>query len=120
MQPLDQKAFNPAAGMDSASADVNKIMRLSYGTEIEYQRLAFEASEIWKEWNEELAATTPTSLPQGLSPGDKLWHHSGMLRLSATREYGDFELRTLENMVKDGLRDQQFMCDNLEGMLYPY
>lgn len=104
--------------MDSASADLNKIMRLSYGTEIDYQRLAFEAGEIWKTWNEEIASASD-DLPKGLKSSDKLWYSTGMLRMSATKEYDEFELRTLENMEKEGLRGMQFMCDHPEGLYRP-
>lgn len=36
--------------------------------------------------------------------------------MSDTKEYGEFELRTLENMKKEGLRELQFMCDHPDGM----
>jgi hypothetical protein len=114
MQPLAKNSFNPTAGLDSASADINKIMRLSYGTEIDYQRLAYEAGRIWKTWNEQIESGS-RGLPEVLEKDDKLWYSSGMLRMSATEDYGEFELRTLENMQKEGLRDMQYMCDNPEG-----
>lgn len=114
MQPLARYSFDPTAGLDSASSDINKIMRLSYGEEIDYQRLAFEAGEIWKQWNDEIASPS-TDLPSGLQAADKLWYSTGILRMSATQDYGDFELKTLENMQKEGLREMQFMCDNEEG-----
>ncbi|OKL62196.1 hypothetical protein UA08_02323 [Talaromyces atroroseus] len=116
MQPLAKNSFNPAAGLDSASADINKIMRLSYGTEIDYQRLAYEAGEIWKSWNKQIELGT-NNLPAGLEKEDKLWYSTGMLRMSATEDYGEFELRTLENMQKEGLREMQYMCDNPEDIL---
>lgn len=34
------------AGGDTASADLNKVMRASYGHEIEYQRLAYEGQRL--------------------------------------------------------------------------
>ncbi|KKY17180.1 putative sarcosine oxidase [Phaeomoniella chlamydospora] len=107
MQDLASKSYNPGLGIDSASADINKIIRFSYGTEIEYQRLAFEAAGMWNEWNRD----KEKELGRELGEQEKLWFNSGMLRMSAVEEFGEFELRTLENMEKEGIRDEQFRSD---------
>ncbi|KUJ10896.1 FAD dependent oxidoreductase [Mollisia scopiformis] len=104
-------------GADGASADINKIIRFSYGKEIEYQSLALEASHIWDEWNQELAnlkqSGEDAGLPPGLSSGDKLWFNSRMLRMSASESYGEFEKETLKTMEKEArLREKQFECRN--------
>lgn len=103
-------------GADGASADINKIIRFSYGTEVEYQRLAFEASKVWDEWNQGLADLkehgTDVDLPPGLRAGDKLWFNSGMLRMSAST-YDAFEQQTLKSMEQEpGLREKQYECGN--------
>lgn len=116
MQDTLSTGYDPDLGVDSASADWNKIIRFSYGKEIEYQRLAFEAAGIWKEWNEELADTPEGELPEILRGeagfGRKLWFNSGMLRVSAEDELGEFEGDTLRNMQAEGLRDAQFNVDD--------
>lgn len=113
MQDTLATGYDPDKGIDSASADWNKIIRFSYGKEIEYQRLAFEAAGMWEEWNLQIASTDEVELPpslQGLEEeGRKLWWRSGMLRVSAAADgLGEFEEETLRNMKQDGLRDKQF------------
>ncbi|KAK9776223.1 putative FAD dependent oxidoreductase [Seiridium cardinale] len=113
MQDTYSSGYDPYAGVDSASADLNKIIRFSYGDEIEYQRLAFEAAKLWEEWNQQIATTNNDELPEVLRQGSKkLWWNCGYLRMSVTGEYDEFELTTLENMKKDGIRDTQFMVDD--------
>ena len=113
MQDTFTSGYDPDKGIDSASADWNKIIRFSYGNEIEYQRLAFEAAGIWDQWNRELAATATSDLPESLRDAPRqLWYNSGMLRVSATNELGEFEEETLRNMEKDGLREFQFNVDD--------
>ncbi|KAJ0106978.1 L-pipecolate oxidase [Diaporthe amygdali] len=114
MQDTARAGYDPDE-IDSASADINKIIRFSYGTEIEYQRLASDAAVMWEEWNQQLARAKDEDLPPGLRDwaGErKLWWNVGMLRMSATDDFGDFEMRTLENMEKEGLRDRQFKSDD--------
>ncbi|KAH6638583.1 FAD dependent oxidoreductase [Truncatella angustata] len=112
MQDTYSTGYDPAE-VDSASADLNKIIRFSYGDEIEYQRLAFEAAKLWEEWNGEIASADESQLPEVLQKGArKLWWNCGYLRMSETAEYDEFELTTLENMKKEGIRESQFMVDD--------
>ncbi|KAI1097390.1 FAD dependent oxidoreductase [Jackrogersella minutella] len=113
MQDTADTAYDPLSGIDSASADLNKIIRFSYGSEIEYQRLATEAAQIWEEWNREITATPADELPARLRGGDrKLWWNVGMLRMSSEPELGAFEITTLENMEREGIRESQFRTDD--------
>ncbi|OTA99759.1 hypothetical protein M426DRAFT_67223 [Hypoxylon sp. CI-4A] len=113
MQDTAATGYDPEAGVDSASADLNKIIRFSYGDEIEYQRLATEAATIWNDWNREIAEAPADELPECLRDGErKLWWNSGMLRMSSTSELSAFELVTLENMEREGIRDLQFRSDD--------
>ncbi|EED23731.1 hypothetical protein TSTA_071300 [Talaromyces stipitatus ATCC 10500] len=89
MQPVAEHFYNPTEGMDNYAPQL--------GTEIDYQRLAFEA---------------------GLKPSDKLWYSSDMLMMSAVEQYGEFEPKALENMEKEGLRGMQFKYDHPEGMYF--
>ncbi|KAI0890851.1 FAD dependent oxidoreductase [Annulohypoxylon nitens] len=113
MQDTASAAYDPSSGVDSASADLNKIIRFSYGTEIEYQRLATEAAKMWDEWNREILAASTDELPERLKNKDrKLWWNVGMLRMSCTSDLGDFETATLENMEREGIRETQFRTDD--------
>lgn len=108
-QPYEQNAYSTTDGADAASADLNKVMRLSYGEEVLYQRLAFEALPIWEAWNRELAATPTHKLPKGLKQGDNIWNNCGFLRLSADGKLSEHEKSTLANLTADGLRDTQYI-----------
>ncbi|RFU29745.1 hypothetical protein B7463_g6601, partial [Scytalidium lignicola] len=108
-QPYDENAYSTADGADAASADFNKVMRLSYGEEVLYQRLAFEGLTTWNAWNQELAATPEHELPKGLKPGNKVWNNCGFLRLSADEKLSDHEKSTLANLTADGLRETQYI-----------
>ncbi|KAI1334501.1 FAD dependent oxidoreductase [Xylariaceae sp. FL0016] len=111
MQDTGAAGYDPGVGIDSASADINKIIRFSYGSEIEYQRLATQAAAMWDEWNEQVAGAE--DVPEVLKKGDrKLWWNSGFLRMAAGSEFGSFELETLANMEKEGIRQTQFKSDD--------
>ncbi|KAI0490856.1 FAD dependent oxidoreductase [Xylaria cf. heliscus] len=113
MQDTGSNGYDPGAGIKSASADINKIIRFSYGSEIEYQRLASQAAEIWDAWNQEIAGLKEEELPEVLRKGErKLWYKCGFLRMGARSEFADFELQTLRNMEKEGIRDTQFKSDD--------
>ncbi|RWA04218.1 hypothetical protein EKO27_g10888 [Xylaria grammica] len=113
MQDTRSAGYDPGAGIESASADINKIIRFSYGSKIEYQRLASQAAEIWDEWNQEIAGLDESELPEVLRRGERrLWYKCGFLRMGAGSEFGDFELQTLRNMEKEGVRDTQFKSDD--------
>lgn len=119
MQDTYSSGYDPGAGIDSASADLNKIIRFSYGNEIEYQKLAFEAAKLWEEWNQEIAATEAGDLPGVLRKGSKkLWWNCGYLRMSESGEYDDFELTTLKHMEEEGIRESQFMVDDENGKCF--
>lgn len=112
MQDTASTGYDPDR-IDSASADINKIIRFSYGTEIEYQRLASDAAVVWEEWNRQIADTRDEDLPPRLRSRErKLWWNVGMLRMAEGEEFGEFEMMTLENMKKEGIRDKQFKNDD--------
>lgn len=121
MQDTHETGYDPEKGVDSASADINKIIRFSYGSQIAYQRLATQAAEIWDQWNDELAKAveeSPETLPPTLRRWEgqpRLWYKSGMCRMSSTDEMPAFEIETLENLEKEGLRQDQFRSDDESG-----
>jgi sarcosine oxidase/L-pipecolate oxidase len=114
MQDTAGQGYAPDT-IDSASADLNKIIRFSYGAEIAYQRLATEAAAIWDAWNDEIAAVPEDELPVGLRGERKLWWRAGMLRISGGDELDGFEMLTLENMEREGLRDRLYRSDDEVG-----
>lgn len=107
MQDTHTAAYDPDQGIDSASADWNKIVRFSYGDEIHYQRLAFEAAGLWEGWNAGIAR-------EGWGGGVGVWVKSGMLRVSAQEGLGEFEEATLRGMEAEGLRGSQFVVGHAE------
>lgn len=108
-QPYDKNAYSTADGADAASADLNKVMRMSYGEEIGYQRLAWEAIQLWNVWNKQISSSAPQDLPVGLRPSDKLWDNCGFLRMSTDGGLSPFEQSTLRNITREGLRSTQFV-----------
>lgn len=113
-QPYHQNEYSSEDGADAASADFNKVMRLSYGQDIMHQRLAFEAAGLWEQWNEDLSKTPASELPNGLTPRDKLFEQCGYLRLSHDGKLSDHETMTLENLTKEGLRETQYTIGDAE------
>ncbi|KAL7629521.1 hypothetical protein AAE478_001042 [Parahypoxylon ruwenzoriense] len=113
-QPYADNAYSTADGADAASADFNKVMRMSYGEEIEYQRLAFDGLKTWNAWNEEIGSTKPEELPYGLKPSDLIWNNCGFLRMSIDGQLSAIERSTLENMTREGLRQTQFVIGDPE------
>ncbi|KAI0601175.1 FAD dependent oxidoreductase [Biscogniauxia sp. FL1348] len=114
MQDTGSRGYDPGAGVDSASADLNKIIRFSYGAEIAYQRLATEAAGLWDAWNRDIAECPEEELRR--AGGGKLWCNAGMLRMSCTDELGAFELDTLRNMQIEGIREFQFRSDDEQDL----
>ncbi|KAL1667097.1 FAD dependent oxidoreductase-domain-containing protein [Schizophyllum commune] len=80
-QPYNVNGYSPSKGCDAASADVNKIFRASYGKEAGYQKLAFEARDIWVQWNKDLASTPREDLPEALTPEMTIFHECGVVRI---------------------------------------
>ena len=113
-QPYDQNEYSTSDGADAASADLNKVIRMSYGNDILSQRLAFEAAGIWKQWNDEISKTPSSELLKGLTPEDKLFENCGFLRLSADDKLSVHEETTLKGMTAESLRDTQYIIGNAE------
>ncbi|RYP62618.1 hypothetical protein DL771_009661 [Monosporascus sp. 5C6A] len=78
--------YRPPAGVYSTSADLNKIVRFSYGPEITYQRLATEAAAMWDEWNGAVAAGPASAAVVGEGKGAATM--PGVQRLDAVVEPG--------------------------------
>lgn len=111
-QPYDKNAYSTTEGADAASADWNKVMRMSYGDELDYQRLAWEAIQIWNVWNKQISSSSSHDLPKGLKATDKVWDNCGFLRMSTDGVLSPFEKSTLRNITREGLRSTQFLIGN--------
>jgi sarcosine oxidase/L-pipecolate oxidase len=128
-QDYDKTLYSYELGCDAASAgkctaiyspssdltwcsDVNKILRVAYGSDTVYQNLALQALEVWKEWNKELAAST--DLPNGLTREDVLYVNSGSLNIFTTPELPLFEQQSLDNITAAGKGHTQFVANKAE------
>ena len=41
----------------AASTDISKIIRMEYGTDVEYMEMAIESMKHWREWNNQFGET---------------------------------------------------------------
>lgn len=106
-QPYDTTLYSYLNGCDAASADINKIIRSAYGSQVEYQELTFEAIEEWKQWNDELSKGV--DLPPGLSNEDRVFYNTGNLNMVDGNELPEFELATIRSMEEFGHKDTQLI-----------
>ncbi|KAH8696216.1 FAD dependent oxidoreductase [Talaromyces proteolyticus] len=113
---FDKSFYNPLNGCDGASADINKVFRMAYADQVEYQQLAIEARDIWQAWTDKIMASSPSELPDGLTPEDKLLHVCGSYFLgegTVLRDYYRDSLVTMEKTAPE-FRKMQFLKDNGE------
>ncbi|WRT66060.1 uncharacterized protein IL334_003012 [Kwoniella shivajii] len=106
-QPYDESAYDPNAGCDSASADLNKVYRCFYGKQTEYQDLAFSGRETWLNWNKVIASSAPEDLPKGLTPNDQLLVINGVIMISGSKELSEVDQESLAALDRAGLRHHQ-------------
>ncbi|PNP38893.1 hypothetical protein TGAMA5MH_09117 [Trichoderma gamsii] len=113
-QPYHETLYSYDAGCDSASSDINKIVRSAYGSQTEYQDLSTEALSAWAAWNEELKTSSSQdgsedALPPGMTPHDAFFIPNGHLTCSDAETLPDFERATVENMESAGHHGTQLM-----------
>jgi sarcosine oxidase / L-pipecolate oxidase len=96
----DTTRYDYLSGADSASSDLNKIIRSAYGSQTEYQELSKEALEWWTAWNEEIASGK--DLPSGLKSSDKVFINNGVLAFTDKDELPAFEVDTVRSMEAAG------------------
>jgi sarcosine oxidase/L-pipecolate oxidase len=106
-QPYDISQYSYMRGADAASADMNKIIRSAYGTQVEYQEMTFEAIDEWKTWNDELASGV--DLPVGMTKDDRVFHACGNLSMTDGGELPPFELATIKTMEECGHKNTQLI-----------
>lgn len=109
-QPYDVSQYSYLKGADAASADMNKIIRSAYGTQVEYQEMTFEAIDEWKAWNDELASGV--DLPVGMTKEDRVFHACGNLSMTDEDKLPPFELATIKSMEQCGHKDTQLITND--------
>jgi glycine/D-amino acid oxidase-like deaminating enzyme len=75
----------------AASTDISKIVRMEYGTDLEYFRMAEKCMEQWHTWNELL--------------GEELYHEVGLLMLCQDKlesEHQQFEYSSVQQLQAHG------------------
>ncbi|KAF5578386.1 fructosyl amino acid oxidase [Fusarium subglutinans] len=102
-QDYDKSLYSYQNGSDAASADLNKIIRSSYGTQIEYQELSVEAIRMWNQWNADLAGG---EVPPGMSSSDKVFYNNGAISFNEGDELPPFEKASVQNAKKLHLTNQ--------------
>lgn len=86
---------------------MNKIIRMAYGSQIEYQTLALDALSHWKTWNEEIK--NGSTRPPGFTADDALFVNNGNLTIFSDSSLPDFETNTMKNMAEAGLENFQIV-----------
>lgn len=102
-QPFDESQYSYMRGADAASADINKIVRSTYGSQTEYQELTMEAIAGWDEWNRELALGR--IVPPGMGTGDRVFVRNGSVSLSSSAALPAWERASIESMEAAGRPD---------------
>ena len=101
-EPYDIKGYEKSG---AASSDANKIIRAAYGSQKLYEKLAFEALDVWESWND--AISTSPSLPAGISSTDRVWENCGFLRTCDSDGLDAQEMKTQESFAEH-LKGTQF------------
>lgn len=96
----DHSQFSYFKGADSASADINKIIRSAYGGVDIYQDLSLEAIEHWKLWNDRLRLGD--NLPPGMSKEDRVFVRNGNLSMTDADAISEFDRATISSMEAAG------------------
>jgi sarcosine oxidase/L-pipecolate oxidase len=78
-------------GCDSASSDMNKIFRASYGEKTWYQQMSLKSRDTFLQWNKQIAKC-------GWEGGAPVYINSGNVHLTDSNELPEFERITLQNM----------------------
>ncbi|GMM29406.1 hypothetical protein DAMA08_021510 [Martiniozyma asiatica (nom. inval.)] len=90
------KKYNYFEGCDSASSDMNKIFRSSYGEEVHYQQMSYWSREKFIQWNKEIAT-------ENWEGGEPIYFNTGNVHLTDNHELPDFEKLTLQNMPDEAI-----------------
>ncbi|KAL7929662.1 FAD dependent oxidoreductase [Trichoderma chlorosporum] len=117
-KPYHAILYSYSRGCDSASSDINKIIRSAYGSRTEYQGLSSEALSAWATWNAELQELKSSnqdgnnddfSLLSKITNNENLFIPNGYLNCSDSTILPDFEIATIENMEQAGYHGTQLI-----------
>ena len=85
----------------AASTDISKIIRMEYGSDIEYMKMAATSMETWREWNTLFQET--------------LYHEVGFLLLA--KHDLESEKQTFERLSYQNLRNQNYAPERISSTL---
>lgn len=103
-------------GADTASADVNKIFRAQYAGKMHYQKLAFQAFDIWQKWDRELPLAPAAE--RSKYTGDKILDLCSMLRLDD--RVSEEETSNRESFAKEGIASLRYDLDSEADLTRAY
>lgn len=86
----------------AASTDISKIVRMEYGTDVEYMEMVEDCFPIWREWNDLF--------------GETLYHEVGFLLLSGQSlaiKADTFEAASYRNLIRKGYQPERLGPDQL-------
>lgn len=78
------------------STDISKIIRMEYGTDVEYMEMMEECFPVWRAWNDLFK--------------DRLFHETGFLLLSAQsldKEQNSFESASYHNLIRKNYKPER-------------
>ena len=85
------------------STDISKIIRMEYGSDIEYMEMVEECFPIWREWNDLF--------------NEELYHETGFLLLSKNKfedEPSGFEAASFSNHIKKGYNPERLTQNEIQ------
>lgn len=91
---------------------MNKILRASYGEQIEYQDLALDSISHFKVWNDEIKSGR--TLPPGFTKSDVIFCNNGNLTVNDEDSLTQFDIATMKNMAAVGFGETQIVLTNPE------
>lgn len=86
-----EQGYSYFNGCDSASSDMNKIFRASYGEQTHYQKLSLKSRQTFLRWNQMIK-------DEGFEGGEPLYINNGNVHLTDQRDLPPFEAETLKRM----------------------
>ena len=89
------------------STDISKIIRMEYGTDVEYMEMVEECLPVWREWNDLFK--------------EQLYHETGFLLLSKNKfedHPTSFEAASFSNLLKKGYKPERLAQHDILK-LYP-